>query len=633
MPPTPPPADDAPRRTSLVASLGRILQFARPYRTRLGIAVALTLLSTAAGLVVPLGLKGLLDSVFEAADGELLNTLALGLLALFVAQAALGFGGTYLMEWTGERVVTDLRRTLYQALHRLGLKFFSDQRTGEITSRLTNDVSKVQSAATSDLAESLRLALTLVGSVALMLYLNWRLSLVVFAVVPPVAFAMRSFGLVVRKLSRTIQDRLAETTAIAEEAISAVRVVQAFARETYEVDRYGAAVEDLFGTAKRRAWIVAAFWSSVGLLFMTALVVIFWFGGREVIADRLTAGDLVAFIVYALNIARTVGGAGRIYTSLQSAAGASERLFDLLDTEPEIADAPGAVPLPHVSGAVALRGVSFGYDVGEPILRGVSLEAAPGETVALVGPSGAGKTTLLNLIPRFYDVDAGAVVVDGHDVRELTVRSLREAVSVVAQDVELFGTSIRENIRYGRLDASDDEVEEAARAAHAHAFVLDLPAGYDTAVGERGVKLSGGQRQRVAIARALLKDPPILLLDEATSALDSESEAAVQDALAVLMRGRTTFVIAHRLSTVRDADQIVVLDAGRVVERGTHDALVAEGGLYARLAARQFDLEATASDLAEGRRGNRTWEMAERTTAPPVAAHPAPQKPLSSVRP
>ena len=604
MPHPAPPANETDETTTakapLLVSLGRILRFARPYRARLGVAVALTLLSTSAGLVVPLGLKGLLDSVFEASDGALLNTLALGLLVLFVVQAALGFGGTYLMEWTGERVVTDLRRTLYTALHRLGLRFFSDQRTGEITSRLTNDVSKVQSAATSDLAESLRLALTLVGSVGLMLYLNWRLSLVVFAVVPPVAFAMRRFGLVVRGLSRTIQDRLAETTAIAEEAISAVRVVQAFAREGYEVDRYGAAVEALFGTSKRRAWIVAAFWSSVGLLFMTALVVIFWFGGREVIADRLTAGDLVAFIVYALNIARTVGGAGRIYTSLQSAAGASERIFDLLDTPPDVVDAPDAVPLPRPArGAVAFRGVTFGYDAGEPILRDVTFEAAPGETVALVGPSGAGKTTLLNLIPRFYDVDAGAVEVDGHDVRALTVRSVREAAAVVAQDVELFGTSIRENIRYGRLDASSDEVEDAARAAHAHEFVGALPGGYDTEVGERGVKLSGGQRQRVAIARALLKDPPLLLLDEATSALDAESEAAVQEALAVLMRGRTTFVIAHRLATVRDADRILVLDRGRIVGEGTHDELVARGGLYARLAARQFTGPDAAGDGAD----------------------------------
>ena len=584
--PDAPPTDPAERR-SLAASLRRILTFARPYRARLGVAVALTLLSTAVGLVVPLGLQRLLDSVFEVANGGLLDRLALALLGLFALQAGLGFGGTYLMEWTGERVVTDLRRRLYEHLHRLGLRFFSDQRTGEITSRLTNDVSKVQSAATSDLAESLRLGLTLVGSVALMLALNWRLSLVIFAVVPPIAVAMRYFGQVVRRLSRTIQDQLADTTAVAEEAITGVRVVQAFGREPYEVGRYGAAVEGLFETSKRRAWIVAAFWSGVGLGFSVALVVIFWFGGREVLAQRLTAGALVAFIVYALNIARSVGGAGRLYTSFQSAAGASERLFDLLDAVPEIREAPGARPLADVAGAVEVDAVTFGY-ADAPILSGVSLRAEPGETVAVVGPSGAGKTTLLHLIPRFYDPDAGAVRIDGVDLRDATVASVRRSVALVAQDVQLFGASLGDNIRYGRLDATPAEVEAAARAANAHDFIAALPQGYDTPVGERGVKLSGGQRQRVAIARALLKDPPILLLDEATSALDAASEAAVQDALATVMRGRTTFVIAHRLATVRDADRIVVLDAGRVVEQGTHDELVALGGLYADLAARQF---------------------------------------------
>ena len=574
-------------RPPLVATLRRILVYARPYKTRLTIAVVLTLLSTSVGLVVPLGLQGLLDAVFQDRDGTLLNGLALGLFGLFALQAVIGFGGVYLLEWTGERVVTDLRKRVYEHLHSLGLRFFSDQRTGEITSRLTNDVSKVQSAVTSDLALVLQLSLTLVGSVALMLWLNWRLSLVIFVVVPPIAFAARYFGQIVRTLSRTIQDQLADTTAIAEEAIGAVRVVKAFAREPYEVARYGDAVEGLFDTAKRRAWIVAAFWTSVGFLFLSALVVIFWFGGREVLDDRLTAGALVAFIVYALNIARTVSGASRLYTNFNSAAGASERLFELMDTVPDVADAPDARPLVDPQGAVALDDVTFGYDEAT-ILHGITLEARPGETVALVGPSGAGKTTLLNLIPRFYDVTAGAVRIDGADVRTLTVESVRDAISVVAQDVELFGATIDENIRYGRLEASSAEVREAAVAAHADVFIGTLPDGYDTEVGERGVKLSGGQRQRVAIARALLKDPAILLLDEATSALDSESEAAVQDALDTLMEGRTTFVIAHRLSTVRDADRIVVLDAGRIVDQGTHDELMARGGLYRRLAERQF---------------------------------------------
>ena len=593
MPETAPDETRPPR--SLTATLRRILAFARPYRTRLAVAILLTLVSTAVGLVVPLGLQRLLDSVFEATDGTLLNQLALALLALFALQAALGFGGSYWMEWTGQRVVTDLRSRLYDHLHRLGLRFFSDQRTGEITSRLTNDVSKVQAAATSDVADALRLALTLVGSVALMLGLNWRLSLVIFAVVPPVAWAMRSFGQKVRHLSRAIQDRLADTTAIAEEAISGVRVVKAFAREGYETGRYGSAVEDLFETSRRRAWIVAAFWSAVGFGFSAALVVIFWFGGREVLADRLTAGALVAFIIYALNIARSVAGAGRLYTSFQSAAGASDRLFELLDATPEITDAPGAVRLAEVRGEIALDGVTFGYAGDQPILHDVSLAVAPGETVALVGPSGAGKTTLLHLIPRFYDPDAGAVRIDGTDLRRATVESVRQSVALVAQDVQLFGVSLRDNIRYGRLDASDAEVEAAARAAHAHAFIDALPEGYDTPVGERGVKLSGGQRQRVSIARALLKDPPILLLDEATSALDADSEAAVQDALAELMVGRTTVVIAHRLATVRQADRIVVLDRGRVVEAGTHEALVSRGGLYAGLAERQFVSEDTLS--------------------------------------
>ncbi|HLT46957.1 MAG TPA: ABC transporter transmembrane domain-containing protein [Rubricoccaceae bacterium] len=590
--PAPPPEAETPplRRT-----LGRILRLARPYRLRLGAALVLLLAWSGVGLVVPLGLKALLDSVFEADDGALLDRLALALLGLFALQAMLGVAGGYLLDWTGERVVADLRQRLYAHLHRLGLRFFADTRTGEITSRLTNDVAKVQTAVTDDIEQALTLALTLTGSAALMLALNWRLALAVFLVVPPVALASRYVGGVVRRLSREIQDRLAETTAVAEEAIGAVRVVQAFGREEHEVGRYGAAVEELFGASRRRAIITAAFWNSVGLLFLGALVGIFWFGGREVLAGRLTAGDLVAFIFYAFNIARSVGGASRLYASFNGAAGASERIFELLDTPPEIVDAPGARPLPRpIRGAVAFEGVTFGYEPGRPVLRDVSFTVEPGQTVALVGPSGAGKTTLLNLVPRFYAPDAGAVRLDGHDLRDLTVASVRAAISVVAQDVQLFGASLAENIRYGRLDATDAEVEAAARAANIHDFIASLPEGYATTVGERGVKLSGGQRQRVAIARAVLKDPAVLLLDEATSALDAESERAVQEALYRLAQGRTTFVIAHRLATVRRADRILVLDGGRVVEDGTHEALTARGGLYARLAALQFDEDAFA---------------------------------------
>ena len=572
----------------LFAALGRILVFARPYRRRLVLALVLASLGSLVALVVPLGLRALVDAVFERGNAQLLNRLTGALVVLFLGQAVLSFFGQYLLKGTGERVVADLRQRLYAHLHRLSLDFFTKSRTGDLTSRLVGDVASVRTAATQALADLLTQSLSLLGSLALMMALNWRLSLVVLAVVPAVTGAAVYFGRRIRRLSRRVQDRLADTTAVAEEAIAAMRVVKAFARSGHEAQRYGEAIEELFEAARRKVLLSTGFRTLVGLLFFSALVGVFWFGGHEVLAGRLTTGDLVAFVFYAFNIARSVGGLSGLYTTFNSAAGASGRIFELLDEAPDVEEAPEAATLPPVEGQVRFEGVSFAYDPGVPVLSDVDFAAAPGETIALVGPSGAGKTTLMSLIPRFYDPQGGRVLLDGHDVRSVTLRSLRRQVALVSQEVHLFSASIRENIRYGRLEATDAEVEDAARAANAHDFIRSLRGGYDAAVGERGVRLSGGQRQRVAIARALLRRAPLLLLDEATSSLDAANEQAVQEALDRLMAGRTTFVIAHRLSTVQNADRILVLEKGRLVETGTHADLMARGGLYRDLAALQL---------------------------------------------
>ena len=573
---------------SITKLIGRLFEIARPYRGRFLFAMGFTLVGSMLWLIVPLGLRELLDAVFEAGDRSLLNWLAFGLISLFLVQVVFGFLGSYWLEWIGEKLITDLRRQLYAHLQRLGLRFFSEQRLGDITSRLTNDVAAVRTAATSSIVEALTQVISLVGSVGLMVVLNWRLSLAIFITVPIVSLATRYYGEKIRKLSRTVQDRLADTTAVAEEALAAIRVVKSFAREPYEIGRYNSATDVLFDTARKRALLSNLFWSSIGLLFMSVMIGIFWYGGLEVLNGRLTAGDLVAFIFYAFNIARSVGGMSRLYTAFNTAAGASERIFELLDEAPEVSDASDAKNMPVIRGEVRFDSVGFRYSDDARVLHDISFTAAPGEVIALVGPSGAGKTTLMNLIPRFYDVTQGRILIDGVPIREVTQDSLREQIALVPQDVHLFGTTILENIRYGRLDASDDEVMAAARDANADGFIRSFTEGYASTVGERGVKLSGGQRQRIAIARAILRDPKILLLDEATSALDSESEAAVQTALERLMVGRTTFIIAHRLSTVRHAHRIVVMEGGRIVQTGTHEALMKDGGLYQRLHDLQF---------------------------------------------
>lgn len=573
---------------SLWATLMDIFALSKPYRFRFYAATVATIIASGIWLTVPLGLRELLDAVFESGDATMLNMLAIGLFLLFVLQAAFSFAGNYHLEWVGERVITDLRKKLYQHLHRLGFRFFAERRLGEITSRLTNDVGSIRTALTDSLPQLLTITFSLIGSVSLMVMLNWRLSSVIFLTVPVVTIATRYFGKKIRELSRGIQDELAESTAVAEDALGAVRLVKAFVREDYEVSRYQTAVEKLFKTARRKVVLTQLFWSGVGILFMSTLVIIFWYGGKEVLADRLTAGDLVAFIIYALNISRSINQTSRLYTAVNSAAGASERIFELLDETPEIEDSENAKPLKNVKGQVTLDNLWFAYEKGRDVLKGISFEGKAGETIALVGPSGAGKTTLLNLLPRFYDPQKGSIKIEGEDIRDLKVKSLREKISIVPQEIHLFGTTIKENILYGKLDATDEEVIQAAKDANAHEFILQTENGYDSLVGERGVKLSGGQRQRLAIARAILKNPAILLLDEATSSLDSESEAQVQEALYRLMQNRTTFVIAHRLSTVQHADRILVLDEGKIVEEGTHLNLIGQNGLYSHLYELQF---------------------------------------------
>ena len=579
---------------TLWLAIRRIFRLSKPYRLKFYVATVLAVASSAVGLSVPLGLKALLDSVFQSADAELLNVIALILFGLFVGQAFLSFGSTYWLEWVGERVVTDLRKSLYEHLHRLGFRYFSDKRLGEITSRLTNDVGSVRTALTNALPQTITVTFSLLGSIALMIMLNWRLSLIVFLTVPVVTLLTRYFGGKIRKLSRDIQDDLAVSTAVAEDALGAIRIVKAFAREVYEVGRYTESVENLFQTSRKKILLTSLFWSGISVMFMTTLVIIFWYGGLDVLAGRLTTGDLVAFIFYAFSISRSISQMSRLYTDINTAVGATDRIFELLDEVPEIQDAPDAISIQRIEGRVEFREVWFAYEKDRPVLKDINLDIPAGETVAVVGPSGAGKTTLINLIPRFFDPQKGSIMIDGIDIRHIQKKSLREHIAIVPQDVHLFGTSIKENIRYGRLDATDEEIRQAASDANALEFIEEIPEGLNAKVGEKGVKLSGGQRQRLAIARALLKDPGILLLDEATSSLDSESEAQVQEALERLMQDRTTFIIAHRLSTVQHADTIIVIEQGEIVQRGSHSELLLKGGLYKQLYDMQFreeDLE------------------------------------------
>ncbi|MCG8554751.1 MAG: ATP-binding cassette domain-containing protein [Proteobacteria bacterium] len=570
--------------------LRRLLGYAKPYRGRLYVALAALLVTVAGGLVVPWFLGSLLGTAFDESlrDAAALDRTTLALLVLFALQSLFVFIRHYLMSWVGERVVADLRMQIQCHLLTLTQSYFHANRTGELLSRQSDDVTRLQRIIGQDLSLALRNLLSLLGGVSMLFYVSPTLTIRVLAVVPLLVVAASLWGRVIRRLARQAQDELANASGQLQESLSVVETVQAFTREAYESQRYGSALEAAFllfaKQIKARSW----FMSVSSFIGFGAVAGIFWLGGHMVMNRAIDAADLGRFVLYTVSVAGSVGALAGVVGSYNQALGATARLFEILDSQPEIRDRPGANRLASPVGRIAFQGVHFAYgDRDTKVISNLNLEIEPGEVCALVGASGSGKTTIGRLLLRFWDPQAGRITFDGYDLRDLTLGSLRGAMAHVSQDPALFSGPIADNIRYGRLEASDDEVRAAAVSASADGFIRRFPEGYRTIVGERGIMLSGGQRQRIAIARAILRDPKVLVLDEATSALDSDNERAVQAALERLQKGRTTLVIAHRLSTIRDADRIVVIDRGRIVEQGRHQTLMNKGGAYARLVAGQ----------------------------------------------
>jgi ATP-binding cassette, subfamily B, bacterial MsbA len=558
----------------------KILKYAKPYTKSLIFAFLCLALTSLINLVLPLIVRNMINAVIVLKNNAVLDSLAWDLIIIIGLQAAFAVTHNYIFGFVGHRMTTDFRIEFFSHIQSLSLRFFQERRVGEILSRMSNDISVIQNALVTIPIALLRQSITLLGAMAIILYLNWKLTGLILIILPPLMIFARVFGRRLKTISEQLQDQVAQAVVVLEEVMSSIKIVKSFTREPYEQSRFQEKIETAFERAVDKLKVSSFFGPFILSLTFLVSALLIWYGGYQVMQGTTTPGELAAFFLYALIIAGPIGTFVRLYTQIQEARGAIQRVYEILDTPPIIQNPEHPVKIEGITGGFQFENVDFGYQGTSQVIHNASFKVLPGQTVALVGPSGAGKSTIIKLLLRFFDPDSGIISLGGHDIRKLDRKSFLSQIALVPQETLLFGGTVRENILYGKLDATEPELEEAAQKANAHEFILDMEKGYDTIVGEKGTKLSGGERQRIAIARAILKDPKILVLDEATSSLDNRSESLIQEALETLMAHRTTFIVAHRLSTIHKADQIIVLDKGRIIETGQHEDLMNQKGLY-----------------------------------------------------